>query len=749
MLCVKELLEKVLKIDARIDLPESSEFQVKHDDPGGGGDEGGGRDGGGGKPADDIMQQPPKKRYKECKEGKENHDPPRGGGGSGPDDNADVVHSIISEAIDISDHSIAAIIAPHKNPDEPKDEVMPSSPSSDDDVAEILKGSEELENSEGKLDKDIIIDICAFLTFLFYSYLVTPDVETKIEVNKLLESLECKYCDKKFSKDSELEDHLFEHLSSNEQPKSPQLFEAPKIISKHTGGPRRNPRIPQAPKVVSKHTSDVFRVKKAQAMAKKSKPPPLSVSPLPSTSKVSASTSNGLKIAPPVSSSPQPSTSKLPDSVLNEAVGVTSSPSVSPQPSTSKAPDLASNDLGVIPPPSVSPQPSTSKASDFTPTTNDLWISAGRLTRSKTGSAHVQPSYIENNFDDDDDEDIFDFDEFNRQLIENLPPPLPQPPEPGMVILGGEWVTQKQANKVRAARQTNPQNNAKVRKYNYKPTMYTISGKSKEETFAAANEADGEFPCPYEGCTLIYARERSLKVHISRNHHDALKASCPECGKKLSCPAAISKHLLSHRPREFWPYFCPLCGRKFQAKGDLPKHFLTKLHVNEVPEVGSPAWKALCDQGVCAPQMSWRKNLQTLPTPQVPTNSTPTVNNESQTSTVTSTSPDTQTSGVKSTPTVTNEDVKNAKSNPSKNTSSPKPSTSNSALLKIKEELTNSTLNNSVANVIQAPDAVVASDAVMSSNSPLYNEHGEEDILGEDNKMDFDAGPTKLENFSK
>lgn len=43
------------------------------------------------------------------------------------------------------------------------------------------------------------------------------------------------------------------------------------------------------------------------------------------------------------------------------------------------------------------------------------------------------------------------------------------------------------------------------------------------------------------------------------------KVTCPECNKEMSSQSAIAKHLLTHRPKEEWPYSCILCGRKFQV----------------------------------------------------------------------------------------------------------------------------------------------------------------------------------------
>lgn len=80
-------------------------------------------------------------------------------------------------------------------------------------------------------------------------------------------------------------------------------------------------------------------------------------------------------------------------------------------------------------------------------------------------------------------------------------------------------------------------NPSRIRKYKYRPM--TITGRPKASTLAALEtEESGEYPCPYQNCGLMYARERSLRSHISRNHHENLKAACPECGKKVHNPSS-------------------------------------------------------------------------------------------------------------------------------------------------------------------------------------------------------------------
>ena len=183
----------------------------------------------------------------------------------------------------------------------------------------------------------------------------------------------------------------------------------------------------------------------------------------------------------------------------------------------------------------------------------------------------------------------------------DLPPPLPLPPREGMRVYRGRWVSEYDIPKPKKQ-----QNVQKVRPYNYKPFI-SISGKSKQSTVDRINnDEDGEHSCPY--CGVLFARKNSLETHIRRAHNPKRGAECPECGKSLSHQSAIKKHLLSHRPREEWPYMCPLCLTTFQAKGDLPKHLMTRIHANDdIPEPGSPGWKELMNKSVRLPQIQLMK----------------------------------------------------------------------------------------------------------------------------------------------
>ena len=141
----------------------------------------------------------------------------------------------------------------------------------------------------------------------------------------------------------------------------------------------------------------------------------------------------------------------------------------------------------------------------------------------------------------------------DQQILLDLPNPIPEPPQEGLVIHRGEWVTPAKRNRLLSKRDR-PRND--IRKYNYKPFESTITGYSKLSTVAAAEEEeDGEFPC--SECDAKFTRERSLNSHISRAHNPNAKWPCPEnCGKMLSSQTAIKKHLLSHRPESEWPYQC-------------------------------------------------------------------------------------------------------------------------------------------------------------------------------------------------
>jgi uncharacterized C2H2 Zn-finger protein len=173
--------------------------------------------------------------------------------------------------------------------------------------------------------------------------------------------------------------------------------------------------------------------------------------------------------------------------------------------------------------------------------------SSAYSSRSATPDNHVDPDFIVQDAGPGPSE--------ANQFFLDLPNPMPQPPEPGLVCHRGEWVTPERRHRLMATREVLNKKKG-LKRYNYQPFLNTITGHSKLETVAAAeNEEDGEFPCPH--CGDKFARERSLNCHVSRKHNSKANVPCPEgCGKMLSGKAAIKKHLLSHRPSAEWPYEC-------------------------------------------------------------------------------------------------------------------------------------------------------------------------------------------------
>ena len=125
---------------------------------------------------------------------------------------------------------------------------------------------------------------------------------------------------------------------------------------------------------------------------------------------------------------------------------------------------------------------------------------------------------------------------------------------------------------------------SKVKKYH--PNLFNITDKTLKDTEKYHSAPKGHFKCPH--CSDAFEVERSLEVHIGRKHNAKSNIPCPEnCGKFLTCKSAIAKHLLSHRPREQWPYKCEFCKMKFQAKSDLPKHWNTSKHLGD-PRIPLP-----------------------------------------------------------------------------------------------------------------------------------------------------------------
>ena len=136
----------------------------------------------------------------------------------------------------------------------------------------------------------------------------------------------------------------------------------------------------------------------------------------------------------------------------------------------------------------------------------------------------------------------------------DLPPPVPEAPEPGCVIYRGEWTKVEKVARIKS-RSQNSSTTSKVKKYH--PNLFNITDKTLKDTEKYRSAPKGHFQCPH--CSDVFEVERSLEVHIGRKHNAKSNIPCPEnCGKYLTCKSAIAKHLLSHRPREQWPYKCKI-----------------------------------------------------------------------------------------------------------------------------------------------------------------------------------------------
>ena len=238
-----------------------------------------------------------------------------------------------------------------------------------------------------------------------------------------------------------------------------------------------------------------------------------------------------------------------------------------------------------------------------------------RATRSKTGA--IQRTSFAELFDDDHDaiDNAVDNDflpnvgspaassDVSEASLLELPPPIPEPPEPGLVLYRGEWMKREKKDKLKTRTKMHKNANKSIRRYH--PNLFTITGRTLPETSSYRNETDGEHPCHL--CNAVFARKRSLLVHYGREHNPNAKYPCPEpnCGKKLTTKTAIKKHLLSHRPREQWPFMCEFCGRRFQALSDVPKHYKTSAHINDarIPKLGTPEWIELMKRAEVLP---WR-----------------------------------------------------------------------------------------------------------------------------------------------
>jgi hypothetical protein len=224
---------------------------------------------------------------------------------------------------------------------------------------------------------------------------------------------------------------------------------------------------------------------------------------------------------------------------------------------------------------------------------------SSRTTRSSTGTirrnffCEMSSSDDEGSETNDDDyEPLWSPDPYAERVVfepDVLPPPLPEPPEAGLVIHHGKWVTF--ARKMKLTEQNNRKrqtDNFRIRPY--KRYEASITGRKLQGTDQDMAEPDGVHEC--HQCPAKFAKTKSLRVHISREHNPNARTPCPECGKRLTGPGALPKHLLSHRPESEWPFQCEYCGKKFQARGDLPKHYQTRQHLNDprIPKPGTPEW---------------------------------------------------------------------------------------------------------------------------------------------------------------
>ena len=239
--------------------------------------------------------------------------------------------------------------------------------------------------------------------------------------------------------------------------------------------------------------------------------------------------------------------------------------------------------------------------------------STSRATRTRTGSINSRASFYDLSddelFDDDDPSDPNfapndvknEMDEEALNISPQLPPPIPEAPEPGLVLYRGKWIKSQKLDRIRAKQAHNRQvSTSKVRTYHW--STASITGRKLGETDMYRNEPEGRHECVI--CGAVFSHSRSLQVHFVRLHNPKATVPCPEnCGKYFTGKAAIKKHLLSHRPEHEWPFVCLFCGKHFQARADLPKHFLTNQHVNDprIPKPGTPQWNELMKRSEVVP----------------------------------------------------------------------------------------------------------------------------------------------------
>ena len=126
----------------------------------------------------------------------------------------------------------------------------------------------------------------------------------------------------------------------------------------------------------------------------------------------------------------------------------------------------------------------------------------------------------------------------------------------------------------------------KIRKYHH--NQWTISGITRSKTIQTLLEKNSEHGYECGECGKLYEKYKSLEIHKSRIHKEGYFLCPLNCGSRLLSKHAVKKHLLTHTPKETWPYKCPICGQMFQAKGDIPKHLKTKYHqFDNIPTLGS------------------------------------------------------------------------------------------------------------------------------------------------------------------
>ncbi len=127
-----------------------------------------------------------------------------------------------------------------------------------------------------------------------------------------------------------------------------------------------------------------------------------------------------------------------------------------------------------------------------------------------------------------------------RQMLSPSPLPPPLHPDflaPNEIVFRGKIIDARAKPKKTAVVRRRP--------LGYTHIVHTITGVKKAETLAVVKEEKALHPC--DQCDRVYVKFRSLEVHKRRTHNSRLQTACPECGKLLSGPHALKKHILSHR----------------------------------------------------------------------------------------------------------------------------------------------------------------------------------------------------------